>query len=106
MTRSDILPAWGQVLRGRRPRLSIEITKECPFRCHGCYAYESNRVSFGVGLRQLADYPGQELVDRVLELPRQHLPPHISIVGGEPWFDIGSWTSYFRRWTTWELKAS
>src|SRR3984893_5816584 len=84
MTRSDILPAWGQVLRGRRPLLSIEITKECPLQCPGCYAYESNHVSLGVGLRQLADYHGQELVDRVLELARQHQPLHISIVGGEP----------------------
>jgi MoaA/NifB/PqqE/SkfB family radical SAM enzyme len=84
MTRSDIFPAWGQILRGRRPLLSIEITKECPLRCPGCYAYESNHVSLGVGLQQLADYHGQELVDRVLELARQHQPLHISIVGGEP----------------------
>jgi sulfatase maturation enzyme AslB (radical SAM superfamily) len=41
-------------------------------------------VSLGVGLQQLADYHGQELVDRVLELARQHQPLHISIVGGEP----------------------
>jgi organic radical activating enzyme len=84
MTRSDILPAWGQVLRGRRPLLSIEITNKCPLRCPGCYAYESNHVSLGVGLQQLADYHGHELVDRVLELARQHQPLHISIVGGEP----------------------
>ena len=83
MTRSDILPAWGQVLRGRRPLLSIEITNECALRCPGCYAYESNHVSLGVGLQQLADYHGHELVDRVLELARQHQPLHISIVGGE-----------------------
>src|SRR5947209_11810996 len=84
MTRSDMLPAWGRVLRGRRPLLSIEITKECPLRCPGCLAYEANHVSFGGGLLQLADYHGQELVDRVLELARQYQPLHISIVGGEP----------------------
>lgn len=84
MTRSDILPAWGQVLRGRRPLLSIEITKECPLRCPGCYAYESNHVSLGVGLRQLADYHGRDLVGRVLELVERYQPLHISIVGGEP----------------------
>ena len=83
MTRSYILPAWGQILRGRRPLLSIEITKECPLRCPGCYAYESNHVSLGVGLQQLADYHGQDLVDRVLELVRRYQPLHISIVGGE-----------------------
>jgi MoaA/NifB/PqqE/SkfB family radical SAM enzyme len=84
MTRSDILPAWGRVLRGHKPLLSIEITKECPLRCPGCYAYESNHVSLGVGLQQLADYRGQDLVDRVLQLVRQYQPLHISIVGGEP----------------------
>src|ERR1700682_1015509 len=84
MTRSDMLPAWGRVLRGRKPLLSIELTKECPLRCPGCYAYESNHVSLGVGLQQLADYRGQDLVDRVLELVRRHQPLHISIVGGEP----------------------
>jgi organic radical activating enzyme len=84
MTRSDILPAWGRVLRGHKPLLSIEITKECPLRCPGCYAYESNHVSLGVGLHELADYHGQDLVDRVLELVRRYQPLHISIVGGEP----------------------
>jgi organic radical activating enzyme len=84
MTRSDILPAWGRVLRGSRPLLSIEITKECPLRCPGCYAYESDHVSRGIGLRQLGDYRGQELVDRVLKLVKRYQPLHLSIVGGEP----------------------
>jgi len=84
MTRSDIIPAWARVLRGGKPLLSIELTKECPLRCPGCYAYESNHVSVGVGLEQLADYRGRDLVDRVLELVRQYQPVHISIVGGEP----------------------
>lgn len=84
MRRSDILPAWGKVLRGGRPLLSIEITKECPLRCPGCYAYETNHVSPGVGLQKLHDYHGQALVDRVLELVRRYQPLHISIVGGEP----------------------
>jgi hypothetical protein len=34
-----ILPAWGRILGGYRPNLSIEITRECPLRCPGCYAY-------------------------------------------------------------------
>src|SRR5580700_1246273 len=84
MKRSDMLPAWGRVLRGSRPLLSIEITKECPLRCPGCYAYESDHVSRGMGLRQLGDYRGQELVDRALELVRRYQPLHLSIVGGEP----------------------
>jgi organic radical activating enzyme len=84
MRRSDILPAWGKVLQGGRPLLSLEITKECPLRCPGCYAYETNHVSPGVGLQKLHDYRGQDLVDRVLELVRRYQPLHISIVGGEP----------------------
>src|SRR5260370_6279639 len=84
MTRSDFLPAWGRVLRGNRPLVSIEITKECPLRCPGCYAYESDHVSRGIGLRELGDYRGQELVDRVLELVGRYQPLHVSIVGGEP----------------------
>lgn len=84
MRHSDILPAWARVLRGRKPLLSIEITKECPLRCPGCYAYESDHVSRGVGLHQLADYRDQDLVDRVLQLVERYQPLHISIVGGEP----------------------
>ena len=34
-----ILAAWGRILTGYAPALSIEITKECPLRCPGCYAY-------------------------------------------------------------------
>ena len=84
MTRSDLLPAWGQLLRGRRPLLSMGTTKARPLRCPGCYAYESNHVPPGVGLQQLADYHGLELVDRVLDLIGQYPPLHISIVGVEP----------------------
>jgi hypothetical protein len=40
MKHGNILPAWGRILRGSYPTLSIEITRECPLRCPGCYAYE------------------------------------------------------------------
>jgi sulfatase maturation enzyme AslB (radical SAM superfamily) len=36
------------------------------------------------GLRSVADFKGQELIERVLDLVQQHRPLHISIVGGEP----------------------
>ena len=26
----EVVQAWGRILSGRRPNLSIEITKECP----------------------------------------------------------------------------
>lgn len=78
-----ILQTWGRALRGRVPTLSIEITKECPLRCPGCYAYEDDHLG-GTNLRSLSDFKGQELIDRVLEVMDQYRPLHLSIVGGDP----------------------
>jgi len=64
--------------------LSIEITRECPLRCPGCYAYEDQHLGGGVTLRQLRDLRGDALVEGVLELVRDHRPVHLSLVGGEP----------------------
>jgi MoaA/NifB/PqqE/SkfB family radical SAM enzyme len=79
-----ILTAWGKILRGYRPSLSIEITRECPLRCPGCYAYGDDHLGGDVTLRQVTDYKGQELIDRVLAIVDQENPIHVSIVGGEP----------------------
>src|SRR5256885_11513510 len=84
MTKVDILPAWGRVLQGYRPFLSIEITKECPLRCPGCYAYGPEHLGSNGTLRQLTDLRGQDLVNGVLALIRRFRPLHLSIVGGEP----------------------
>lgn len=84
MKRTDILPAWGRILRGHKPLLSIEITKECPLSCPGCYAYEEGHLGSGQTLRQIADYKGESLVEGVLALVRRYRPVHLSIVGGEP----------------------
>ena len=62
MNRSHVAQAWGRILTGHRPFLSIEITRECPLRCPGCYAYDDAHLGGGVALRQLADYKGNELV--------------------------------------------
>src|SRR5581483_2371633 len=70
--------------QGYRPLLSIEITKECPLRCPGCYAYEPAHLAGDMVLRDLVDSRGEELVNGVLELIRRFRPIHISIVGGEP----------------------
>lgn len=78
------MTAWGRILRGYAPSLAIEITRECPLRCPGCYAYNDEHLGGGVTLRQLHDYKGQELVDGVLRLVDAHRPIHVSIVGGEP----------------------
>jgi MoaA/NifB/PqqE/SkfB family radical SAM enzyme len=84
MRTSDLLPAWGRILRGYRPLLSIEITKECPLSCPGCYAYGAEHLGAGTTLVQLADRKGSQLVDGVLAVVRHYRPIHVSIVGGEP----------------------
>src|SRR5256885_2265029 len=84
MKTTEILQAWKTILAGRAPSLSIEITKECPLSCPGCYAYGSEHLGGGTLLRQVSDYKGKELVDRVMRLVDQHRPLHVSLVGGEP----------------------
>lgn len=79
-----ILTAWGRILGGYAPALSIEITRECPLRCPGCYAYGDDHLGGATTLRQVRDFQGQELIDGVLRLVAQHRPVHVSIVGGEP----------------------
>ena len=64
--------------------LSIEITRECPLSCPGCYAYGDSHLGGGTTLRELSDLRGEALVDGVLALVRRHKPMHVSLVGGEP----------------------
>ncbi len=80
----EIVQAWGRILQGHRPNLSIEITRECPLRCPGCYAYGDDHLGGEVTLRGLSDYKGDELVTRFMALIDRHRPLHVSIVGGEP----------------------
>lgn len=80
----EILPAWALILRGGKPFLSIEVTKECPLRCPGCYAYSPDHLESGINLRQLSDYRGPELVKRILALVDELRPLHVSLIGGEP----------------------
>ncbi|MDX2033614.1 MAG: radical SAM protein [Blastocatellia bacterium] len=84
MNRKDVMLAWGRILQGYAPSLSIEITRECPLRCPGCYAYEPAHLQELGPLRELSDFRGQQLVDEVLSLVERHRPLHLSIVGGEP----------------------
>jgi MoaA/NifB/PqqE/SkfB family radical SAM enzyme len=79
-----IIRAWGRILRGYTPNLSIEITRECPLRCPGCYAYGDDHLGGEVNLRQMSDYRGDALVDGVIKLVRDYRALHLSIVGGEP----------------------
>jgi organic radical activating enzyme len=66
------------------PLLSLEITRECPLSCPGCYAYGDAHLGGGVTLRELNDLRGDALVEGVLNLVRKHKPMHVSLVGGEP----------------------
>ena len=81
---ATVFESWGRILTGYRPALALEITRECPLRCPGCYAYGDQHLGGGLTLRQLHDHTGQALVDGVLDLVERHRPLHLSIVGGEP----------------------
>ena len=84
MRTSEIFQAWGKILKGEAPSLSIEITRECPLRCPGCYAFDDAHLGGGKTLRDLNDRKGQFLIDGVLEVVDRLKPLHLSIVGGDP----------------------
>ncbi|MGA9509624.1 MAG: radical SAM protein [Candidatus Sulfotelmatobacter sp.] len=84
LTVGELFAAWGSILNGRAPMLSIEVTRECPLSCPGCYAYGDSHLGGGTTLRELSDLRGEALVAGVLELVRKHKPLHVSLVGGEP----------------------
>jgi MoaA/NifB/PqqE/SkfB family radical SAM enzyme len=79
-----LIKGWGGILTGRAPLMSIEITRECPLSCPGCYAYNDTHLGGEKNLRDLSDFKGDELVERVVGLVRRHRPLHVSLVGGEP----------------------
>ncbi len=84
LTPRDFARAWWRILSGYTPMLSIEITRECPLACPGCYAYGDDHLGGQTTLRELRDFRGDSLVDGVLNLVRRHRPLHVSLVGGEP----------------------
>lgn len=84
MKTKDILAGWGKVLCGKPPLLSIEITRECPLHCPGCYAFGESHLGEGMTLKSLTDLRGDALVDVILSLVKKHDPRHVSLVGGEP----------------------
>ncbi len=83
---SEIVSAWRKTSSKRVsvPPFPIEITRECPLTCPGCYAYEDAHLEGGVTLRSLNDRKGQELIDGVLAIVDRLKPLHLSIVGGDP----------------------
>ena len=86
MKSSEVMQAWKTILSGRRPSLSIELTRECPLRCPGCYAYDPAHLGGDgtITLRQLSDYKEDALVKNVLRVVDEHQPLHVSLVGGDP----------------------
>lgn len=81
---AHVMKAWGRILSGREPSLSIEITRECPLRCPGCYAYDAQHLGGNGTLRELQDLKGERLVQAVLAIVDEAKPLHLSIVGGDP----------------------
>src|SRR3954454_9209224 len=79
-----IVSAWGRILAGYTPVLSIEITRECPLHCPGCYAYGDDHLGGDLTLRELRDFKGQALIEGVLRPLEQRRPLHVSVVGAEP----------------------
>ncbi|HZU26310.1 MAG TPA: radical SAM protein [Bryobacteraceae bacterium] len=84
MHTADFVRSWGKILSGKTPLLSIEITRECPLSCPGCYAYGDSHLGDGARLKDLSDLRGDALVRGVLDLVESHDPVHVSLVGGEP----------------------
>ncbi|HEX3471053.1 MAG TPA: radical SAM protein [Silvibacterium sp.] len=84
MKTSEVLKAWAGILTGYKPSLSIEITKECPLRCPGCYAFDPAHLGAETELRQLSDFKGSDLVRNVLAVIDREKPLHVSLVGGDP----------------------
>src|SRR5439155_4882232 len=80
----NYVQSWGRILRGKIPLLSIEITRECPLSCPGCYAYGNSHLHGDAQLKDLTDLHGVALVNGVLGLVERHDPIHVSLVGGEP----------------------
>lgn len=80
----QLLNARWSILTGSALMLSIEVTRECPLSCPGCYAYGDAHLGGSVTLRSLSDYYGDELVNGIIRLVEQHRPLHVTLVGGEP----------------------
>ncbi len=79
----DVVRAWGRILSGYPSALSIEVTKECPLSCPGCYAFQPEHLG-GTPLTSVSDFKGEVLVEKVLALVRERRPLVVYLVGGEP----------------------
>jgi organic radical activating enzyme len=53
-------------------------------RCPGCYAFDAAHLGGETALRQLSDFKGAELVQKILAIVDRERPLHLSLVGGDP----------------------
>jgi MoaA/NifB/PqqE/SkfB family radical SAM enzyme len=83
MIRGHLLRAWCRVLLGYPPAISVEVTKRCPLKCPGCYAYSPHHVN-GTSINNVSEHRGEQLVESVLRLTETHRPLVVWLVGGEP----------------------
>src|SRR5256885_8229158 len=80
----EVVRAWGRILKGYQPFLSVEITRECPLQCPGCYAYQPEHLGAAGPLRPLGELKGEAL-GAGHRGPGRRLPPlHRSVGGGAP----------------------
>ena len=84
MRKAELVASWASILMGHAPMLSIEITRECPLKCPGCYAYTDLHLGGEITLRDVSELRGDALVAAVIARVREHRPLHVSLVGGEP----------------------
>jgi len=80
---SEIVQAWGKILKGEPPSLSIESrvnAPECP-----AVTRTTTRIWARADLARPERSKGQSLVDGVLEVVDRLKPLHLSIVGGDRW---------------------
>ncbi len=78
----DLWASWAKLLRGSTPLLSIEVTRECPLHCPGCYARSETHRNGAAPL--VADLRRDDLIAGIGRLVDRHNPLHVSLVGGEP----------------------
>lgn len=99
-TKRDIIPARAGILRGGKPFLSVEITRECPLRCPGCCACDpESRESVG-SLANLSDLKGEALVARGIKGLKCLAPQEIACRRREeklPWLNLNRQPSEHRQ---------
>ena len=76
-----IFSAWGRILTGYKPFLSIEITREGPLRCPGCYAYGDEHLG---GAPVGAIFTASVAVGEMVRRRREHVDatPTVSTANG------------------------